>query len=162
MEGYHHSPLGPHSQSKFLLPTVYYCFDCISHPRESCYHVELGKGGGDASIAKPVQNKSSTQGSMSDEGGKGTSVFYVANRNAKALRTALDSENLLNKIYRMGKAEGLESNLVDHIAVPVKKEGLRYLAAREKPYWTQLVVASGLQKMPLSTAVLGSKKQQGR
>jgi hypothetical protein len=133
----------------------------ISQLPKSCYHVELVKGGGDASIATLIQDRSSTQESMHDEDGKVT-VFYVANRNAKALRTALDSENLLNKMYRMGKVEGVESHLVDHIAVPVKAEGLRYLSTGEKPYWNHLVVGSGLQKMPLSTAVLGSKKQQGR
>jgi hypothetical protein len=128
---------------------------------QSCYHGQLIKGGGNSNMATLVHHRSLTQGITNSEDDKAI-VLYVTHRNAKALRTALDSENLLNKIYRMGKAEGLESNLVDHIAVPVKEEGLRYLSAREKPYWTQLVVGSGLQKMLLSTAVLGSKKQQTR
>jgi len=94
-----------------------------------------------------------------------TNVFYVANHDAKALRTALKAEDLLDNTFRMVKADENAPTMdkdVGHIAVPIKEEGLRRLSKQEKPSWAHLVVASGHQKMPLSTAILGSKKQQGK
>lgn len=91
-----------------------------------------------------------------------TNVLYVANKNAKALRTALESENLLDKTYRMIKAQdtpALESS-VGHIAVPVKEEALTCVSRSvKKPSWVHLVVAAGKQQVPLSTAVMGSNNK---
>ena len=91
-----------------------------------------------------------------------TNVLYVANKNAKALRTALESENLLDKTYRMIKAQdtpALES-AIGHIAVPVKEEALSCVSRSvQKPPWVHLVVAAGQQQVPLSTAVMGSNNK---
>jgi hypothetical protein len=92
-----------------------------------------------------------------------TQVLFVTNQNAKGLRTALEAEGLLDKTYRMVKADGKSQELHDpdgHIAIPIKGEGLACLATR--PVWAQLVVATGRQDMPLSTAVMGAKKQNGK
>jgi hypothetical protein len=94
-----------------------------------------------------------------------TRVFYVANHDAKAPRTALKAEDLLDNTFRMVKADEnapTMDNDVGRIAVPMKEEGLRRLSKQEKPSWAHLIVASGHQKMPLSTAIMGSKKQQGK
>lgn len=105
--------------------------------------------------------------SMNNEEGNdddsSTTVLFVTNQNAKGLRTALEAEGLLDKTYRMGKADGKSHELHDpdgHIAVPIKDTGLACLATR--PMWAQLVVAAGRQDMPLSTAVIGAKKQKGK
>jgi tRNA wybutosine-synthesizing protein 3 len=92
-------------------------------------------------------------------------VFRVTDRNANALRTALDSECLLDKTFRMGRADTVDSTSDDdisYIAVPVKEEALGSLSGRNPPPWAHLVVSAGLQKMRLSSSFIGSQKQRSR
>ena len=95
-------------------------------------------------------------------GNQDTSVVYVDAKDAKALRTVLEKEGLLNKNYRMTKVDDRltpEGN-DKMIAVPVIQKALESLTSQNIPYWADLVIDSGCQKMPLSTAVLGSRKQK--
>ncbi|KAI2503789.1 Methyltransferase TYW3 [Fragilaria crotonensis] len=92
-------------------------------------------------------------------------VFHVTDRNAKALRTALDAECLLDKTFRMGQADtgnATSEDGVTFIAVPVKKDALRSLSGPKPPPWAHLVIASGLQKMRPSSSFIGSQKQRSR
>ena len=90
-------------------------------------------------------------------------VFHVTDRDAKALRSALDSECLLDKTFRMGKADIINSageDGVTCIAVPVKEEALHSLKGLKPPDWAHLVLSSGFQKMRLSSSAIGSQKQR--
>jgi hypothetical protein len=92
-----------------------------------------------------------------------TGVFYVETEDAKAIRTILEKEGLLDKKYRMTKtnvvtSENDKSRIM--IAVPVIQKALDSLTSQNIPYWAELVLDSGCQVMPLSTAVLGSRKQK--
>lgn len=104
-------------------------------------------------------------GDDEDQSDNATQVFFVTNQNAKALRTALEGEGLLDKKYRMVKADEKTRTLsspAGHIAIPIKGEGLNFLSRTERPSWAQLVVATGQQQMPLSTAIMGAKKQRSK
>jgi hypothetical protein len=89
-------------------------------------------------------------------------VFFVAASDAKALKTALEKDGLLDKAYRMTQAsqnspiEHLEKT---HIAIPVKKEGFTKLEEGEAE-WIGLVVGTGKQEVPLSTSVMARKSQK--
>lgn len=90
-----------------------------------------------------------------------TSVLYVTTRNAKALKTALEESEYLDKSFRMAKADGsLLENPANHIAVPVTDECLAALEEQsDLPTWYSLVVAKGKQQVPFSTVLLGRQKK---
>jgi hypothetical protein len=86
----------------------------------------------------------------------------VETKDAKAMRTILEKEGLLDKKYRMTKTDALNTANDENtimIAVPVIQKALDFLSSQNIPYWAALVLDSGCQTMPLSTAVLGSRKQ---
>lgn len=85
----------------------------------------------------------------------------MTTRNAKALKTALEESQYLDKNYRMSKVDGsLLEYPADHIAVPVTNECLAALEEQsELPDWYSLVVAKGEQQVPLSSALLGRQKK---
>jgi tRNA wybutosine-synthesizing protein 3 len=87
-----------------------------------------------------------------------SNVVYVAKRDANAFRSALEGEGLLDKNHRMTKAA--DPTLQDAVAVPVNSEVLNQLSQPNKPAWAHYVVSSGKQEMPLSTAAMGSRRQQ--
>ena len=89
-------------------------------------------------------------------------VFYVAASDAKALKTALEKDGLLDKAYRMTQASKnapIEHPEKTHIAVPVKKQGLATLEEGEAQ-WVGLVVGTGKQEVPLSTLLMARKTQK--
>lgn len=89
-----------------------------------------------------------------------TNVLYVAAGNAKTIKTALEEAGYLDKRYRMIKAESGPSleDPAGIIAVPVTNECMAALANNEElPDWFSLLVTTGIQKVPFSTAVLGQQ-----
>jgi len=100
------------------------------------------------------------------------SHIIVLNRNAKELKTTLESLDYLDKTYRMTKAvPSAEVNLDNpqmYIAVPIRVECCNVLsvldgdskaaaaAACDGMPWLSLVVAHGRQAVPYSTAMLGN------
>ena len=90
-------------------------------------------------------------------------VLFVHKRYAKEVKTAMDSLSILDRNYRMVKADA--SAPVDEpmslIAVPVTREGLQFVSSQshhkaDHP-WLEYVVGSGSQVAPFSSVVLGRK-----
>ena len=101
---------------------------------------------------------------LSNDALEETDVLYVASKNAKVLKTALESISYLDKRYRMKKADKSApiSDSCACIAVPVTKSCVEEVvyADGEKPIWyEEFVLAIGKQVVPFSTVVLGSKNQ---
>lgn len=88
-----------------------------------------------------------------------TYVLYVTKENAKTLKIALEEESFLDKSYRMTKADASEL-----IAVPVTNACLAAMAENEahddvrRYSWMSLIVDTGVQAVPFSTAVMGRKQ----
>lgn len=91
-----------------------------------------------------------------------TNVLYVSAANAKTLKNALEEAGHLDKQYRMTKAESGPSlkDALGIIAVPITRECLTALedSDGELPEWYSLVITTGKQEVPFSTAVLGRQK----
>ena len=90
-------------------------------------------------------------------------VLFVHKRHAKEVKTAMDALSILDRNYRMVKADA--SAPVDEpmscIAVPVSQEGLQFVSSQshrkvDHP-WLEYVVGSGSQVAPFSSVVLGRK-----
>jgi hypothetical protein len=64
----------------------------------------------------------------------------------------------LDKNHRRTKAADLTLQVT--VAVPVHSEMLNHLSQPNKPAWAHYAVSSGKQEMPLSTAAMGSRRQQ--
>mmetsp|Transcript_8573 Transcript_8573/g.12145 ORF Transcript_8573/g.12145 Transcript_8573/m.12145 type:complete len:120 (+) Transcript_8573:2-361(+) len=93
-----------------------------------------------------------------------TNVIYVGKKNAKALKTALEADGFLDKTFRMisAHADSEDWDPKLHIAVPVTKSCLQEIEGRGiagTPSWKSLVLGTGTQEVPFSTAVLGLKKR---
>jgi hypothetical protein len=142
----------------------------------SCFHVHIGSniqsGGKDNTSvtskqndnARIVQQASNYPSKMSPRN-HDTNVLYAESKDAKTLRTFLEEDGLLDKNYRMTKVDRLATTKGEDddrilIAVPVIQKAIESLKSQNIPYWADLVIDSGCQKMPFSTAVLGSRKQK--
>ena len=146
-----------------------YAVETFTYFSESCFRVCLEdvSASCNTSILEALRNvRTATHAEEADgedsEMERMTRVFHVPNKDAKALRTALDSEFLLDKTFRMGKADIIHSagkGGTTCIAVPVKEEAFTSLTGPIPPTWAHLIVSSGLQKMRLSSSTIGSQKQ---
>mmetsp|Transcript_13460 Transcript_13460/g.20472 ORF Transcript_13460/g.20472 Transcript_13460/m.20472 type:complete len:800 (-) Transcript_13460:1513-3912(-) len=129
------------------------------------YHVNFSTNSSVKSEVSCKQILADVKAESEDTSGnksKEVNVVFVEKQNAMALRVALSDDNLLNKHYRMIRADKNAplNGCGNYIAVPMNREGFRLLHSREKPIWCSMIVAEGLQEMPLSTAVMGLKKNQ--
>ena len=92
-----------------------------------------------------------------------TDVLYVTNKDAKTLKTALESDSLLDKTFRMTKADAKLWNPKMHIAVPVVPRCLKVMQGGDlspPPAWLSLVIGTGKQEVPFSSVVLSQHKKQ--
>ena len=125
--------------------------------------------------SKKVINKSN--GNKSEE----TNVIYVHKKNAKQIKLALEEASLLDRNYRMVKADfdssTTKSNFIptsadvdikgmdpaSYIAVPVTEECLAIVSRQNQNHddrahvWHSLIHASGKQVVPYSSVVLGRR-----
>jgi len=104
-------------------------------------------------------NKMKANGSRKGE----ANVLFVHKRHAKELKTAMDSLSILDRNYRMVKADATApvDEPISCIAVPVSREGLDFVSSQshcKADYpWLEYVVGSGSQVVPFSSVVLGRK-----
>ena len=106
-----------------------------------------------------VTNKAKTkipQINKNEDGSNETSVVYVKSKNAKSLKNMLEALGLLDRRFRMTKADQPSSldTFMGLIAVPIIDD---YNVLTHTNSIDRLVESSGRQKMPFSTAVLGRK-----
>lgn len=94
-----------------------------------------------------------------EESSKETYVIFVRNKKAKELKVALEALGILDRRFRMTKAEDSTQfqSAVGMIAVPIIDDFHSIISRDDSTSWTSLVEGSGTQKMPFSTAVLGNK-----
>lgn len=152
-----------------IIPTSFFCtiFNTIypSNIMTRSYHVTFSTNSSVKSEENRAQILADVKAESEDNSGnksKEVNVVFVEKHNAMALRVALSDDNLLNKQYRMIRADknAQLNGSGNYIAVPMNREGFRLLHSKEKPTWCSMVVAEGQQEMPLSTAVMGLKKNQ--
>jgi hypothetical protein len=96
-----------------------------------------------------------------------TNVLLVHKRNAKEAKNALEKGKLLDRSYRMVKADpnvfGEDQDLdpASHIAIPVTQQCIAIYAKedrdQDKNPWVSLVRGCGKQEVPFSSVVLGRK-----
>eukprot|EP00816_Leptocylindrus_hargravesii_P000601 CAMPEP_0196827856 /NCGR_PEP_ID=MMETSP1362-20130617/94376_1 /TAXON_ID=163516 /ORGANISM="Leptocylindrus danicus, Strain CCMP1856" /LENGTH=284 /DNA_ID=CAMNT_0042208509 /DNA_START=533 /DNA_END=1384 /DNA_ORIENTATION=- len=134
--------------------------DDIIDEKNSLKHCTIGK----RSIQQVVvDNGSSNDVKKNDRPNDAcaeTDVIYVASKDAKCLKTALESASYLDKRYRMKKADKNTPNSesCSCIAVPITKSCVEEVvnADGEKPIWYEkYALAFGKEVAPFSTVVLG-------
>ena len=124
---------------------------------------------GSKNVSSRLQQLTSKQVSSRDAKGSETDVLYVINKHAKEVKNALEKLSYLDKTYRMLKADS-EVCLVEdpskYIAVPITNQCVKRILANNvldtsspSMSWLSLVAATGKQKVPYSTVVLGRLKK---
>jgi len=127
----------------------------MKHCKRSVQQVMMEKGG-----SKDVKKNDKPNDACAE-----TDVIYVASKDAKCLKMALESASYLDKRYRMKKADKNTPNSesCSCIAVPITKSCVEEVvnADGEKPIWYEkYALAFGKEVAPFSTVVLGSLKQR--
>jgi tRNA(Phe) wybutosine-synthesizing methylase Tyw3 len=90
-----------------------------------------------------------------------TNVLYVLKRDAKALKTALETTGYLDKRYRMGTADAscTHTDINACVAIPVTPQCLvALLQAGSELTWLSLVKGQGHQSVLLSSSTLGKQR----
>eukprot|EP00977_Amphora_coffeiformis_P001332 scaffold278_cov195-Amphora_coffeaeformis.AAC.17 len=84
-----------------------------------------------------------------------TEVFYVLKRHAKIIKNKLESQELLNKQYRLSSADPKHfSNADAHVAVPVLARAFELWNSPNRPDWMEkLVQGMGRQNAMLSSSM---------
>lgn len=93
--------------------------------------------------------------SSTEDRGALTDVLYVESRNAKTVKVFLEQQCILNREFRMARADALSPGHTKCISIPV----LEYEPSIEQEHvFKKMVVAKGMQFCPYSSAMLGNHR----